>query len=225
MTLTEKLIKGNEKTMKVVAFNGSPRKNGNTYSALRLVLEELEKEGIETEIVQVGGNTVKGCNGCGNCARNKDEKCIITGDNVNEWIQKIKHAQGVLFGSPVHYASITGDMKGFLDRAFYVQGCNNRMFRHKTGAALVAVRRSGGTTTFDQLNKYLTCSEMLIPTSNYWNIIHGSKPGEVLEDTEGVQIMRLLGKNMAWLLKLVENGRGVVDEPEVEDKIFMSFIR
>jgi len=210
--------------MKVIAFNGSPNKQGNTWHALKLVLDELEKAGIETEIIQVGGKTVKGCLGCGSCARNKDEKCVLPGDDVNEWIQKIKYADGVLFGSPVHYSAIAADMKAFLDRAFFVQGGNGRLFRHKVGAALVAVRRSGGTTTFDQLNNYLNCSEMLIPTSNYWNVIHGAKPGEVLQDTEGVQVMSLLGKNMAWLLKLVENGKDTVKEPEKENKIFMNFI-
>lgn len=116
-------------------------------------------------------------------------------------------------------------MKSFLDRAFYVAGANGGMMRHKVGAALVAVRRSGGVTTFDQLSHYINYSEMLIPTSNYWNVIHGAAPGEALQDKEGVQIMRVLGKNMAWLLKLVENGRGKVSEPERENKVFMNFIR
>jgi multimeric flavodoxin WrbA len=158
------------------------------------------------------------------CAKNKDEKCALSGDEVNDWIQKIKNADGLLLGSPVHYSAIAADMKAFLDRAFYVQGGNGRLFRHKVGAALVAVRRSGGVATFDQLNHYLNCSEMLMPTSNYWNVIHGAKPGEVLQDTEGVQVMSLLGKNMAWLLKLLENGKGIVQEPGKENKIFMNFI-
>lgn len=211
--------------MKVAAFNGSPKKQGNTWHALKLVLAELEKEGIETEIIHVGSKPIKGCNACGLCSRNKDEKCVLPGDEVNDWIQKIKHADGILIGSPVYYAGIAADMKAFLDRAFYVQGANDRIFRHKVGAALVAVRRSGGVTTFDQLNNYLNCSEMLLPTSNYWNVIHGASPGEVLQDAEGVQIMSLLGKNMAWLLKLVEHGKGTVKEPEREAKIFMNFIR
>ena len=210
--------------MKVVAFNGSPNKQGNTYLALKLVLDELEKEGIETEIVQVSGKSIRGCIACGMCAKNKDEKCALSGDEVNDWIQKIKNADGLLLGSPVHYSAIAADMKAFLDRAFYVQGGNGRLFRHKVGAALVAVRRSGGVATFDQLNHYLNCSEMLMPTSNYWNVIHGAKPGEVLQDTEGVQVMSLLGKNMTWLLKLLENGKDIVQEPGKENKIFMNFI-
>ena len=212
-------------TMKVIAFNGSPKKQGNTWHTLKLVLDELEKEGIQTEIVQVGGKPISGCTGCGLCGQNKDEKCVLPGDDVNSWIQKIKNADGILIGSPVHYAGIAGDMKAFLDRAFYVQGANDRIFRHKVGAAVVAVRRSGGVTTFDQLNNYLNCSEMLMPTSNYWNVIHGAKPGEVLQDVEGVQIMSLLGQNMAWLLKLVEHGKDTVKEPERQDKTFMNFIR
>lgn len=211
--------------MKVTAFNGSPRAEGNTFQALRLVLAELEKRGIETEMIQVGAQTIRACTACGMCARNKDERCVQADDPVNDWIQSIKNADGVLFGSPVHYSSVAADMKAFLDRAFYVQGCNGRLFRHKVGAALVAVRRSGGVATFNQLNNYLTCSEMLIPTSNYWNVIHGAKPGEIALDSEGVQVMRLLGKNMAWLLRLVENGRGQVEEPPREDKTFMNFIR
>ena len=220
----QNILKERKGNMKVVAFNGSPHEKGNTWHTLKLVLDELEKEGIETELIHVGGKPVRGCNGCGLCSRNKDEKCVLPGDDVNEWIQKIKCADGILIGSPVHYAGIAADMKAFLDRAFYVQGCNGRLFRHKVGAAVVAVRRSGGVTTFDQLNNYLNCSEMLLPTSNYWNVIHGARPGEVLQDVEGVQVMSLLGKNMAWLLKLVEHGKDTVKEPEREDKIFMNFI-
>lgn len=211
--------------MKVVAFNGSPNKEGNTYTALKIVTDELEKEGIETEIIHVGNKAVRGCIACGHCAKNKNEKCVLPGDDVNEWIQKMKEADGIILGSPVHYASIGATMKSFLDRAFYVAGSNNSMLRHKVGASVVAVRRSGGVTTFDQLNNYLLYSEMLIPTSNYWNVIHGTKPKEALQDEEGVQIMRVLGKNMAWLMKLVENGKGIVNEPEKEKKTYMNFIR
>ncbi|HBX22216.1 MAG TPA: flavodoxin family protein [Desulfotomaculum sp.] len=210
--------------MKVVAFNGSPNNEGNTYHALKIVTEALETEGIETEIVHVGNKSLRGCLACGQCRKKRDEKCI-TDDEVNEWIQKFKAADGVILGSPVHYASIGATMKAFLDRAFYVAGNNGGIFRHKVGAAVVAVRRSGGMAAFDQLNHYLTYSEMLIPTSNYWNIIHGTRPGEALQDQEGVQIMRILGKNMAWLLKLVENGNGSVPIPEQEKKVMTNFIR
>jgi multimeric flavodoxin WrbA len=211
--------------MKVLAFNGSPNKEGNTFHAIRIVAAELEKEGIETEIVHVGNKVIRGCSACGQCIRNKNEQCVFSDDEVNEWIQKMKHADGIILGSPVHYSAMGGTMKSFLDRAFYVAGFNNAMLRHKVGAAVVAVRRSGGLPTFDQLNNYLCYSEMLIPTSNYWNVIHGTRPGEAVQDEEGVQIMRVLGKNMAWLMKLVENGKGTVVPPDREKKCFTNFIR
>ena len=211
--------------MKVIAFNGSPRKEGNTYHGIRSICEELEKEGIETEIIQVGAKEIRGCTACNGCAKNRDEKCVLPGDEVNEWIRKIKNAEGIILGAPVHFSGIGGTMKSFLDRAFYVASNNNSLFRHKVGAAVVAVRRSGGSASLDQLNHYLTYSEMVIPTSNYWNIIHGTRAGESVKDEEGVQIMRILGKNMAWGLKLMENGKGAVTPPEIERKTFMNFIR
>jgi multimeric flavodoxin WrbA len=209
--------------LKLVAFNGSPRKEGNTYHAIKMVADELEKEGIEVEIIHVGNKSVKGCLACGYCARNKEDKCITENDEVNEWIQKMKEADGILLGSPVHYSAIAGTMKSFLDRAFYVS--NSGILKNKVGASVVAVRRSGGVTTFNQLNNYINYAEMLMPSSNYWNVIHGTKPGDALEDEEGKQIMRVLGKNMAYLLKLVENGKGTVEAPEKEKKVFTNFIR
>ena len=211
--------------MKVVAFNGSPNAKGNTWHALSMVTEELEKEGIATEIVHVGNKAVRGCLACGQCFKKRNEECIQAEDPVNEWIQLMKGADGILLGSPVHYSAVAGTMKSFLDRAFYVTGCNDSMLRHKVGASVVAVRRSGGLPTFNQLNNFLMYSEMLIPTSNYWNVIHGARPGEVVKDEEGVQIMRTLGRNMAWLLKLVEHGKGTVAPPEKENKVWMNFIR
>lgn len=210
--------------MKVVAFNGSPNKQGNTWHAISMVTAELEKENIATEIIHVGNKSIRGCSACGQCLKNKNEQCVLPGDEVNEWIQKMKQSDGILFGSPVHYAAMAGTMKSFMDRAFYVTGVNDGMLRHKVGAAVVAVRRSGGLPTFDQLNNFINYSEMLMPTSNYWNVIHGARPGEVTQDEEGKQIMRVLGKNMAWLMKLVENGKSSVAEPERESKIYMNFI-
>lgn len=211
--------------MKVVAINGSPKAEGNTAHAIRMVCTELEAEGIETEVIQVGNQIIRGCIACGQCARNRDERCVLTGDDVNGYIQSMKGADGIILGSPVYYSAIAGTMKSFLDRVFYVSGANGGLFRHKVGASVVAVRRSGGLPAFDQLNNYLLYSEMLLPGSNYWNVIYGAKPGEVERDEEGQQIMRLLGRNMAWLLKLVEHGRGAVAEPERESKKFMNFIR
>lgn len=210
--------------MKTVAFNGSPNKNGNTFHALRMVLDELEQAGIETEIIHVGNKAIRGCLACGQCIKHRDERCIQD-DEVNEWIQKMKEADGILLGSPVHFSAIGGTMKSFLDRAFYVTGVNNGMLRHKVGAAVVAVRRSGGLPTFNQLNTFLAYAEMVMPSANYWNVIHGARPGEVVKDEEGQQIMRVLGRNMAWLMKLVEHGREAVAAPAQEKKVYMNFIR
>lgn len=210
--------------MKVVLFNGSPKKEGNTYHAIKLVEAELQNEGIETEIVHIGAKALGGCTACGMCRKNKDEKCIID-DGVNEWIQIMKEADGMILASPVHYSAISGSMKSFLDRAFYVSGSNGNLFRHKVGAGIVAVRRSGGMPAFNQLNTYINYSEMIMPTSNYWNVIHGTTPGEVNSDEEGKQIMRVLGKNMAWIMKLVEAGKDTVSRPEQEKKSYMNFIR
>lgn len=211
--------------MKVLALNGSPRKEGNTSHAINLVTAELEKEGINTEIIQIGHKAIRGCTACGMCIKNQDERCVLPGDEVNGLIQQMKGADGIILGSPVHFSGMGGTMKSFLDRAFYVSAVNGNLLRHKVGAAVVAVRRSGGLPAFEQLNNFLLYSEMLLPTSNYWNVIHGTRPGEAVQDEEGVQIMRVLGKSMAWLLKLVENGQGTVAPPEREDKTYMHFVR
>lgn len=210
--------------MKVVAFNGSPKKEGNTYEALKIVAEQLEKENIEVEIIHVGNKKILGCTACNSCFKTRDERCIIN-DEVNEWIQKMKEADGIIFGSPVHFSAISATMKSFLDRASYVSSANRGLYRNKVGAAVVAVRRSGGLPAFNQLINYITYAEMVMPTSNYWNVIYGQKPGEALQDDEGVQIMRILGKNMAWIMKLIELGEGKIEKPEPEKKIGMNFIR
>ena len=211
--------------MKVLGINGSPHGEGNTYTALSIAGEIFAQESIDFEIFNVGMKAVQGCTGCNACGKNKNEQCIFTKDVVNEGIQKIKEADGVIFASPVHFSGVSGNMKSFLDRAFYVTGVNGGMLRHKVGAAVVAVRRSGGLPTFNQLNTFLNYAEMLVPSSNYWNVIHGTRPGEVVKDEEGQQIMRVLGRNMAWMMKLVENGRGVVEPPAMEKKVYMNFIR
>jgi multimeric flavodoxin WrbA len=154
-----------------------------------------------------------------------NEKCVIDKDEVNEWIQKMKEADGIILGSPVHYAAIAGTMKSFLDRAFLVTSVNGGMLRHKVGASVVAVRRAGGIPTFDQLNNYLNYSEMVMPTSNYWNVVFGTAQGEAKQDEEGQQIMSVLGENMAWLMKVVEYSEGHVNIQERKDKIYMNFIR
>lgn len=210
--------------MKVIAINGSPNAKGNTYHSLELVAAPLREQGIEVEIVHIGNKTIRGCLGCGSCRKKQNEQCVLN-DGVNEVVRKVKEADGLLLGTPVHFSGVGGTMKSFLDRLFYVSGSNGNLFRHKVGAAVVAVRRSGGVSTFDELNHYLHFAEMLIPTSNYWSVIHGREAGEVLRDEEGVQIMTVLGENMAWLMKLVESGKEKVAEPPKSEKRYMNFIR
>lgn len=211
--------------MKVVAINGSPHKEGNTYHALRVVGSKLEENGIEFEIIHVGNKAVRGCMACGSCRRTQDEKCSITTDPLNEWIQTIKDADGIIISSPVYYSGVAGTMKSFLDRLFYVSLSNGGFFRHKVGAAVVAVRRSGGSSTLDALNHYLSYSEMMVATSSYWNIIHGTTPGEALQDGEGVQIMEVLGNNMAWQLKMREMTKDTLPAPAKVPKVMTNFIR
>ena len=153
--------------MKVVAINGSPRREGNTYHALKMVGDELVANGIEFEIIHVGNKMIHGCMACNKCAVNKDEKCVVKTDDLNLWIAQMREADGIIVGSPVHYSGIPGTMKSFLDRVFYVAGMNGGLFRHKVGAAVVAVRRTGGSATFDSLNHFLNYSEMVIATANY----------------------------------------------------------
>jgi multimeric flavodoxin WrbA len=211
--------------MKVIAINGSPNKKGNTFHALNMVGNELKANDIEFDILHIGHKMIHGCTACGKCASNKDERCIIKTDDLNQWIQKIKKADGIIIGSPVYYSGIPGTMKSFLDRLFFVSGSNENLLRQKVAAAVVAVRRTGGSVTLDSLNHYLTYSEMIIATSNYWNVIHGANSGEVNNDGEGKQIMRVLGKNIAWLLKIKEATAGKIDPPKKEKKEYTNFIR
>ncbi|MGE5432970.1 MAG: flavodoxin family protein [Syntrophomonadaceae bacterium] len=211
--------------MKVIAVNGSPRADGNTFHALNMVGDELKAGGIDFEILHIGHKTIHGCLGCGKCSKNKDEKCSIKTDDLNDYIQKLKEADGILIGSPVYYSGIAGTMKCFLDRVFYVSGSNGNLFRHKVAGAVTAVRRTGGSATLDSLYHYLTYSEMILATANYWNVIHGRNEGEALQDTEGSQIMSVLGKNMAWILKMKEAASCSVTPPEKQKKVSMNFIR
>jgi len=211
--------------MKVIAINGSPNKEGNTWHALKIIGNKLQEQGIEFEILHVGNKTISGCLACGKCRKTMDEKCSISSDIVNEYIQIMKSADGLIIGSPVHYSGISGTMKSFLDRSFYVAGINGGLFRHKVGAAIVAVRRTGGSSTFDSLNHFLNYSEMLIATSNYWNVIHGRIPGEVVKDEEGVQIMEVLSNNIAWMLKMINHTKEALPAPPLAKKIITNFIR
>ena len=211
--------------MKVIGFNGSSRKKGNTACSLNTVFAELEKAGIETEMVLVGKEKVQGCIACHGCVKSQNEACSIEEDPVNEWIQKMKAADGILLGSPVHFSGVAGTLKAFLDRAFFVSSVNGGLFRHKVGAAVAAVRRSGGISTVDSLNHYINYSEMIVPSSNYWNVAHGLTPGEMEQDAEGKQIMAVLGRNMAWLMNVIRHGKAQFPAPEPVAKTLTNFIR
>ena len=206
--------------MKVLLVNGSPKAKGCTYTALKEVSEELERNGIETEIFHIGTEPIGSCRGCGAC-RNTG-KCVQN-DIVNASIEKFLTADGFVFGSPVHYASASGGITAFLDRVFYSTGKN---LADKPGAVVVSCRRGGASAAFDQLNKYFTISNMPIVSSQYWNMVPGNKPEEVLKDEEGMQTMRTLAKNMAWLLKCIKAGdEAGVKKPEREAKIATNYIR
>jgi multimeric flavodoxin WrbA len=187
--------------MKVVAFNGSARRGGNTAILLRHVLCELEKEGIETELVELGGATIHGCLACRKCSVKKDRHCSQANDVGNECIDKMAAADAVLLGSPTYVADISPEIKALIDRACLVSKANGGMFRHKVGAAVIAVRRAGAIHAFDALNHFFLISEMIVPGSSYWNIAIGRDIGEVEKDEEGIHTMKVLGQNMAWLLK------------------------
>ena len=208
--------------MKVLLVNGGPHKNGCTFTALSEIEKELNKCGIETEIFHIGTAPVRGCIGCGGCAKNGN-RCVFGDDVVNELIDKADGADAFIFGSPVHYAAPAGAFCAVLDRAFYA-GKNS--FMYKPGAAIVSCRRAGSTAALEVINKYFTINNMPIVPSEYWNMVHGSSPEDVLKDGEGMQIMRTLGKNTAWLLKCIQLGKeNGVDTPEAEPKIRTNFIR
>jgi multimeric flavodoxin WrbA len=187
--------------VKVVAFNGSPRKDGNTAILIRRVLQVLKEEGIKTELIQLAGQQIRGCNACRTCYSTKNKRCVIEDDNVNVYIQKMIKADGIILGSPVYFSMMTSELKALMDRAFYVARANKDMFKRKVGAAVVAVRRAGGIPTFDAINHFFLISQMIVPGSSYWNVGVGSKKDDVESDEEGMETMADLGKNMAWLLK------------------------
>jgi multimeric flavodoxin WrbA len=191
--------------IKVVAFNGSARKDGNTSILLRYVLAELEKEGIQTELVEMSGAKIHGCLSCRECSKRKDHRCGQTNDMGNAYIEKMEQADGILLGSPTYVADVTPEIKALMDRACLVSKANGGIFRRKVGAAVVAVRRAGAMHAFDSLNHFFLISEMIIPSSSYWNIGIGLKPGDVEQDEEGIRTMRVLGQNMAWLLKKLKS--------------------
>lgn len=206
--------------MKVLLVNGSPHEKGCTFTALTEVAGTLEKLDVESEIFQIGTDPVSGCLACGTCR--KTGRCVID-DNVNRFLDRAEKADGFVFGSPVHFAGASGMLTSFMDRAFYA---GKNIFALKPGAAVASCRRGGATSTFDQINKYFTISNMPVVSSQYWNMVHGNTPDEVKQDREGLQIMRTLGSNMAWLLKSIESGRAAgVPLPEKESPKKTNFIR
>lgn len=206
---------------KVLLINGSCHEHGCTYTALCEVAGALEKEGVETEIIQLGNGAIRDCIACGACA--KLHKCVFDDDLVNEVKEKAKEADGFVFGTPVYYAHPSGRILSFLDRLFY---SGSRDFAFKPAAAVASARRAGTTASIDVLNKYFTIARMPVVSSSYWNMVHGNKPEEVLQDLEGLQVMRGIGQNMAWLLKCIEAGKAAgIETPEIEKKIATNFIR
>lgn len=214
--------------MKVLLVNGSPNKTGCTYTALQEVSKTLNSSGIDTEIFWIGRNVLGGCTACRSCG--KTGKCIID-DSVNDFLELAEDVDGFIFGSPVHYAAASGSMTAFMDRVFYANLLGSRLkgksrFTLKPAACVVSARRAGTTATFDQLNKYFTINQMPVISSSYWNMVHGATPDQVKEDIEGLQIMRILGRNMAWFLKLVDLGTKTgIPLPEQEEQLFTNFIR
>ena len=212
--------------MKVIAINGSPKENGNTAQALQVLLGEVQKKGIETELITIGHETIHGCLGCGKCREVKNGSCAaFPNDVVNKVMPKLTAADAIVLGSPTYFAGINGTMKSFLDRVFYVSLASGGLFRLKFGAAVVVLRRGGGTAAFDELNKYFQISEMTIASGCYWTAIHGRVPGELNQDLEGLRILRIQGRNLAYLLQLTEHGRGYIPLPDREEPVSTNFVR
>lgn len=189
--------------MKVVGINASTRKDGNTAIVIKTVFAELEKNGIETELIQFSGQPMRGCMGCGACFKNKDNKCCIKNDAFNEYMQKMIEADGIILGSPVYFSDVTAEMKALIDRAGMVSNANGGLLKHKAGAAVMAVRRGGATHAFDTMNHFLHYMQMFLVGASYWNMVYGRQVGEVQSDEEGLRNMQVLGENMAWLLERI----------------------
>ncbi len=190
--------------MKVVAFNGSPRREGNTAQAINIIFEELQKEGIETEMVQLGGLKVFGCLACGKCRQNQDNRCARTDDEMNFLLNKMIEADGIIIGSPTYFSNVSTEVKALIDRCGYVAKANGgTLFKNKVGAAVVSVRRAGSNFVYSAINYFFGISQMIIPGSIYWNMTLSRDPGDLQKDSEGIETFRTLGQNMAWLLKKI----------------------
>lgn len=206
--------------MKVIALNGSANKNGNTYQALQIVAVELEAHGIGVEIINVGEKNFRGCTGCHSCK--ETGRCAISEPEFAEILEKMYEADGILLGSPVYYGGITGQMKSFLDRAFF--SSTRGQMRYKAASSIVVLRRAGAMSAYEQLNNYLLASEMLVVPCQ-WMAVYGAQPGEIHEDKEGLQRLRNLGKNMAWLMKMKDMTKDTLPPPETEPRVFFNMIR
>ena len=194
--------------MKVIAFNGSPRKKGNTAMLINSVFDELQKEGIETEFLQLGGKDIKGCLGCMKCFELQNNTCVTRKDDIfNEYFQKMIEADGIIIGSPTYFSNVSSEVKALIDRAGLVSIANGYLIKHKVGAAVVAVRRAGATDVFDAINKFFLINQVIVPGSIYWNMGFGFNEEEVRDDEEGMNTMKVLGENMAWLLKKIINNK------------------
>jgi len=187
--------------MKVVAFNGSAQKDGNTAILINYVLDVLKENGIETEFYQLAGKEIRGCRACFKCFENRDQRCAVKDDVVNECIEKMLEADGIILGSPTYFADVSAEMKALIERAGFVAKANGDMFRRKVGAAVVAVRRAGSIHVFNSINHFFFINQMVVPGSSYWNVGVGLIKGDVEKDEEGIGTMTDLGENMAWLLK------------------------
>ena len=190
--------------MKVVAFNGSPRKNGNTSLMINTVFNQLEKENIDCELVNLAGKPIHGCIACYKCADKKDKKCFVKTDIINDCIEKMLESDGIILASPTYFSNVTTEMKALIDRAGLVAKVNSNMFKRKIGAAIVTVRRAGAIHVFNSINNFFLIGEMIVPGSSYWNLAIGRDKGDVRSDPEGITTMETLGKNMAWLLKKIK---------------------
>jgi multimeric flavodoxin WrbA len=193
--------------MKVVALNGSARKDGNTAMLIHVVFEELKKEGIETELIQMAGKNIQGCLACYKCFKNKDRRCSVDKDILNDIMVRMEKAEGILLGSPTYFSDVTSGMRAFIERCGFVARANDYMFKGKVGAAVVAVRRAGSIQAFTSMNLFLHYMQMFMPGSSYWNIGIGRDPGDVMKDEEGIQTMKTLGQNMGWLLKKLHSSQ------------------
>ncbi|MGV8118812.1 MAG: flavodoxin family protein [Candidatus Xenobiia bacterium LiM19] len=196
--------------MKAIAFNGSPRKNGNTELLLQKVLEPIKEAGIETELIQVGGTKIHGCRACSACIKNKDLKCVFNDDPLNEWLGKVLEADAIILGSPTYFAAMSPEIKALIDRLGFVAIANGGLLSRKVGAAVVAVRRGGATSVQDSINHMFLMSRMIVPGSTYWNMGYGMEKGEAANDAEGLNNMRDLGETIAWLVKIISRDRSLV---------------